>query len=52
LYNRKISVDFVKQAMRQVSGPQLDEWRCQNVCHNRYGIRKRMVRELRENAGG
>lgn len=52
MYNRKISVDFVQQAMRQVTGPQLDEWRCQNVCHNRYGIRKRMERELRESAGG
>jgi len=52
LYNRQISIDFVLQAMRQVSGPQLDEWRCQNVCHNRYGIRKRMERELRKNAGG
>lgn len=52
LYNRKISTDFVLQAMLQVSGPQLDEWRCQNVCHNRYGIRKRMERELRKSAGG
>jgi hypothetical protein len=52
LYNQKISSDFVRQAMRQVSGPQLDEWRCRNVCHNRYGIRKRMERELRKNAGG
>jgi hypothetical protein len=52
LYNQKISSDFVRQAMRQVSGPQLDEWRCRNVCHNRYGTRKRMERELRKNAGG
>ena len=52
LYNQPISIIFVQTAMRNVTGPQLDEWRCQNVCHNRYGIRRKMERELRENVGG
>lgn len=50
LYNQPINVEFVQTAMQQVSGPQVDKWRTDNVCHNRYGIRKRMEKEL-ENAG-
>lgn len=51
LYNQPLSTTFIQVAMRNVSGPQLDEWRCQNVCHNRYGIRRKMERELRKTAG-
>lgn len=52
LYNQPISTKFIQTAVQQVSRPQLDEWRSQNVCHNRYGIRSKMERQLRENAGG
>ena len=52
LYNQPLSIPFVQTAMRQVSGPQLDQWRSQNVCHNRYGIRKRMERELLKGGDG
>ena len=52
LYGRAITPEFVLQAMTQVSGPQVEEWRCQYVCHNRYGIRKRMEAELLENDVG
>jgi hypothetical protein len=47
LYNQKISLDFVVKAMGGVSGPQLDEWRCRHVCHNKYGQRKQLDRELK-----
>ncbi len=52
LYNQPLSIPFVQTAMRQVSGPQLEQWRNQNICHNRYGIRKRMERELLKNGDG
>lgn len=52
LYNQPINTEFIRTAMRQVSGPQLDQWRCQNVCHIRHGIRRKMERELRKNVGG
>lgn len=51
LYNQPISTTFIQTAMKSVTGPMLDDWRCENVCHNRYGIRKRMEKELK-NAGG
>ena len=47
LYRHEITPSFVIEAMQGVSGPQVDEWRCVNVCHNRYGIRKRMEAELK-----
>ena len=52
LYNQPLSIGFIQQAMRLVSGPQLDGWRSHNVCHNRYGIRRRMERELQKSSGG
>jgi hypothetical protein len=51
LYKQRISSNFIQSAMKAVTGPMLDEWRCDNVCHNRYGVRKRMEKEL-TNAGG
>jgi hypothetical protein len=51
LYNQPISSNFIQSAMKAVTGPMLDEWRCDNVCHNRYGVRKRMEKEMK-NAGG
>jgi len=47
LYNQTLSSGFVQTAMKSVTGPMLDEWRCDNVCHNRYGVRRRMVKELK-----
>jgi hypothetical protein len=46
-YNQKITVDFVVKAMETISGPQLDEWRCRYVCHNKYGQRKELDRRLK-----
>jgi len=51
LYNQTLSNSFVQTAMKSVTGPMLDEWRCDNVCHNRYGVRRRMEKELKS-AGG
>jgi len=47
LYNQALSSGFVQTAMKSVTGPMLDEWRCDNVCHNRYGVRRRMEKELK-----
>lgn len=47
LYSQPITVDFVRQAMESTSGPELDEWRIRHVCHNKYGQRKRLDRELK-----
>jgi len=51
LYNQALSCDFVQTAMKSVTGPMLDDWRCANVCHNRYGVRRRMEKEIKT-AGG
>lgn len=51
LYNQPISSSFIHVAMKAVTGPMLDEWRCANVCHNQYGIRRRLEKELKT-AGG
>ena len=48
LYSQPLSVEFVKVAMTQVSGPQVEQWTKTNVCENRYGIRKRMEKELKD----
>ena len=48
LYNQVLSVEFVRTAMQQVSGPQVERWTKTNVCENRYGIRKRMEKELKD----
>ena len=47
LYNQALSSGFVQTAMKSVTSPMLDEWRCDNVCHNRYGVRRRMEKELK-----
>jgi len=47
LYNQPISPQFIQQAMKTVTGPQLQEWRKNNICDNRFGLRKRMEKELK-----
>jgi hypothetical protein len=51
LYNQPISSNFIQTAMKYINGPMLDEWRCANVCHNRYGVRRRMEKELKNDGG-
>lgn len=50
LYNQDLSTSFVQTAMKSVTGPMLDKWRSENVCNNRFGVRRRMEKELK-NAG-
>jgi hypothetical protein len=47
LYNRKLTPSFVKTALESVSGQQLLEWEAKHVCHNRFGLRKRLDAELK-----
>lgn len=47
LFNQALSTRFVQTAMKSVTGPMLDEWQGENVCHNRYGVRRRMEKELK-----
>lgn len=47
IYNQSITVDYVRQAMQSVSGHDLDQWRIQNVCHNKYGLRKQLNQRLK-----
>ena len=47
LYNRKLTSEFIQSALMEVSCRSVEEWQQQNVCHNRYGLRKRMDRELK-----
>lgn len=47
LYNRHLSVQFVFEALKNVSGQQVVQWQSQNVCHNRYGLRKQMNQKLK-----
>lgn len=51
LYNQPISPQFIQQAMRTVTGPQLKEWQKTNICDNRFGLRKRMEKELKSGEG-
>jgi len=51
LYNQPISPNFIQQAMKTVTGPQLEEWQKKNVCDNRFGLRKRMEKELKSGEG-
>ena len=51
LYNQPISPQFIQQAMRTVTGPQLQKWQNENICHNKFGLRKRMERELKSGEG-
>jgi len=47
LYNQEISSGFVRRALASVSCLDVEEWQGDNVCHNRYGLRKRMDQELK-----
>ncbi len=47
LYNREINREFVREALERVSCQEVEEWQTKNVCHNRYGLRKRMDLELK-----
>lgn len=47
LYNRELTSEFIQAALMGVSCRAVEEWQQQNVCHNRYGLRKRMDRELK-----
>ncbi|NJN28912.1 MAG: hypothetical protein HC819_24580 [Cyclobacteriaceae bacterium] len=47
LYQQKISVLSVRQAMEAVSMEELNEWRIKHVCHNKYGLRKQLDQELK-----
>jgi hypothetical protein len=47
LYNQRITTNFIQQAMKTVSCQQVFDWQNENVCHNHYGIRKRMEAELK-----
>jgi len=51
LYNQPISPQFIQQAMQTVTGPQLQQWQNENICHNKFGLRKRMERELKSGDG-
>jgi hypothetical protein len=47
LYNQEMTREFVQAALASVSCQAVEEWQAQNVCHNRYGLRKRMDQELK-----
>ncbi len=47
LYNQEMTSEFVRVALTSVSCQAVEEWQTQNVCHNRYGLRKRMDQELK-----
>ena len=47
LYNQPLSMDFVVQAMGCISQPQLNAWEEKNVCHNYFGLRRRLDQMLK-----
>ena len=47
LYNQPITASFIQLAMKTVSCQQAIDWQNENVCHNHYGLRKRMDKELK-----
>ena len=47
LYNRELTASFISKAMKQVSCQAVRDWECDNVCHNRYGLRRRIDKELK-----
>jgi len=47
LYNQNITREFVQSALSNTTCQVVEEWQEQNVCHNRYGLRKQMDRELK-----
>ncbi|MCB9297243.1 MAG: hypothetical protein H6559_29575 [Lewinellaceae bacterium] len=47
LYNQPITTSFIQLSMKTVSCQQVIDWQNENVCHNHYGLRKRMDNELK-----
>ncbi len=47
LYNQKITSGFVQGAMASVSCQHVQDWQNINICSNRYGILRKMNRELK-----
>lgn len=47
LYNQPITINFIQQTMKSVSCRKVIDWQNENVCHNHYGLRKRMDAELK-----
>jgi len=47
LYKQNITTDFIHRSMITVSCQQVIEWQNRNVCHNHYGLRKRLNEELK-----
>ena len=47
LYNQKMTTQFIQSAMTTVSCKTIKEWEQQNVCLNRYALRRRMDQELK-----
>lgn len=47
LYKQPITLDFIQRSMQTVSCQRVIEWQNLNVCHNHYGLRKRMDEELK-----
>ena len=50
LYNQPITASFIQLSMKTVSCQQVIDWQNENVCHNHYGLRKRMDKELKSGA--
>lgn len=47
LYNQEISCEFIQCATANVSCQDVEDWQIDNVCHNRYGLRRIMKQELK-----
>jgi len=47
LYNQPITTEFILTTMKSVSNQQVIDWQNENVCHNHFGIRKRMDQQLK-----
>lgn len=47
LYNQEITREFVQTALASVSCQNVEDWQTDNVCHNRYGLRRKMDEELK-----
>lgn len=50
LYNQPITASFIQLSMKTVSCQQVLDWQYENVCHNHYGLRKQMDKELKSGA--
>ena len=47
LYRQEITVDFVRQMLGNVSEQEVRQWEIENVYENRYGVIRRLNRELK-----